>query len=46
MDYQDRTDRYNRAEASFSRFVKWLKRRPAESWGFFIAGILIAGLLF
>ncbi len=46
MDYQERTDRYDQAEATLSRFVKWLSRRPAESWGFFIAGILIAGLLF
>ncbi len=46
MDYQDRTDRYDRAEATLSRFGRWLTRRPAESWGFFIAGILIAGLLF
>lgn len=29
-----------------SSFLDWLKRRPMESWGFFIAGVIIARILF
>ncbi|WP_293612412.1 hypothetical protein [Ponticaulis sp.] len=30
----------------FYRFTRWLSRRPMESWGFFIAGLIIARILF
>ena len=30
----------------FSRFSRWLSRRPMESWGFFITGLIIARILF
>ena len=30
----------------FKRFTHWLSRRPMESWGFFIAGLIIARILF
>ena len=30
----------------FKRFTSWLSRRPMESWGFFIAGLIIARILF
>ena len=30
----------------FSAFTRWLSRRPMESWGFFIAGLIIARILF
>lgn len=30
----------------FSRFTGWLSRRPIESWGFFIAGVIVARILF
>lgn len=50
MDYQDREDsyesRFDRAETSLSRFGRWLSKRPGESWVFFFAGIIIAGILF
>ncbi|MEM7660811.1 MAG: hypothetical protein AAF292_01075 [Pseudomonadota bacterium] len=46
MDYETRSDRYDRAEDGFKRFGRWLSRRPGESWAFFIAGMIIAGILF
>lgn len=30
----------------FKRFTQWLSRRPMESWGFFIAGVITARILF
>ena len=30
----------------FKRFTSWLSRRPMESWGFFIAGLITARILF
>jgi hypothetical protein len=30
----------------FKRFSSWLSRRPMESWGFFIAGLITARILF
>lgn len=30
----------------FKRFTSWLSRRPMESWGFFIAGVITARILF
>ncbi len=38
--------RYNDEEHGFHRFGRWLSKRPAESWAFFVAGLLIAGILF
>lgn len=46
MDYQDNTSRYDKVESSLSRFGRWLAKRPGESWAFFFAGIIIAGILF
>jgi hypothetical protein len=38
-------DRYDRSTGGqFDRFVGWLRGRPMESWGFFIAGLLLGGL--
>ena len=28
------------------RFGSWLGRRPFESWGFFLAGFIVARILF
>ena len=41
-------DRYAAREepSSFNRFGRWLSRRPTESWMFFIAGVVIAGIFF
>lgn len=44
-DY-DSADRDETVTDRFNRFMKWLSRRPMESWGFFAAGIIIAGILF
>jgi len=50
MDYQDRESsygsRYDKVENSLSRFGRWLSKRPGESWVFFFAGLIIAGILF
>ncbi|MEL7128415.1 MAG: hypothetical protein AAGK23_02615 [Pseudomonadota bacterium] len=46
MDYEDRASRYDQAETTISRFGRWLSKRPGESWAFFIAGMIIAGILF
>lgn len=27
-------------------FGRWLSTRPTESWGFFIAGVIIAAIIF
>ena len=35
-----------RDENGFSRFLRWLGRRPTESWMFFAAGVFIASILF
>ncbi len=29
-----------------SRFWRYLRTRPMESWGFFIAGLLLGGMFF
>lgn len=31
---------------TLKRFGRWLTTRPVESWGFFVAGIIIARILF
>ncbi|MEM8635402.1 MAG: hypothetical protein AAGF33_10540 [Pseudomonadota bacterium] len=46
MSDYDRTDRFDGTEDGMQRFGRWLSRRPAESWVFFAAGIVIGGLLF
>lgn len=33
-------------DSGLDRFGDWLKRRPAESWIFFAAGIFLGGLFF
>ena len=44
-DYE--TDRHEETLGDrFKRFTQWLSRRPMESWGFFIAGALVARILF
>jgi hypothetical protein len=44
-DYGYRSPRHNPRNA-FARMGEWLSRRPMESWGFFIAGFLIARVIF
>ena len=50
MNYQDRErsyeSRYDRVENTMSKFGRWLSKRPGESWAFFFAGIIVAGILF
>jgi hypothetical protein len=29
-----------------SRFWRYLRTRPAETWGFFVAGLIIGGMFF
>ena len=38
--------RYRDEDDAMKRALRWLSKRPAESWGFFIAGMLVAGILF
>lgn len=45
MRYFDEHDR-ERARAGASGFLAWIRSRPLESWGFFIAGVIIARILF
>jgi hypothetical protein len=45
MRYFDEQDRAAAGNA-FQRFGRWLGRRPFESWGFFIAGFVIARIIF
>ncbi|ACT60595.1 hypothetical protein [Hirschia baltica] len=33
-------------EDTLNRLGNWLKSRPIENWGFFIAGVIIARILF
>ncbi len=46
MDYRENTGRPHKTQDGLSRFGKWLASRPSESWAFFFAGIIIAGILF
>ncbi len=44
-----REDEYrseNNTRDTLKRFGRWLTTRPVESWGFFVAGVLIARILF
>ncbi len=45
MRYYDSRDPYEKP-SPLGRFGSWIGRRPFESWGFFIAGFLIARILF
>lgn len=45
MRYSDSRDPYEKP-SPLGRFGSWLGRRPFESWGFFIAGFLIARIFF
>jgi hypothetical protein len=45
MRYFDETDRA-RAKTGLRSFGSWLGARPFESWGFFIAGFVIARIIF
>ncbi len=35
-----------RAKTTMARVGNWLSSRPMESWGFFVAGFLIARIIF
>lgn len=41
-DYRGETN----SRDTLKRIGRWLSSRPIESWGFFVAGILIARILF
>jgi hypothetical protein len=48
--FYDEDDRARRADgdvwaARGRAFLRWLKARPAESWLFFVAGLIVAGVL-
>jgi hypothetical protein len=45
MRYYDSRDPYQKP-SPLGRFGSWLGRRPFESWGFFIAGFVLARILF
>ena len=45
MRYYDSRDPYEKPSA-LGRFGGWLANRRFESWGFFIAGFLIARIFF
>ena len=45
MRYFDEQDKIN-AKTTAARVGNWLGRRSMESWGFFIAGFLIARIIF
>jgi hypothetical protein len=45
MRYTDSRDPYEKP-SPLGRFGSWLSRRSIESWGFFIAGFLIARIFF
>ena len=45
MRYFDEQDKI-RAKNTLERVGRWLATRPLESWGFFIAGFLIARIIF
>ena len=45
-DYRSRSSDGYPHRSGARTFVAWLKSRPAESWGFFTAGFVLAALLF
>jgi len=45
MRYFDEHDKV-RAKTTMARVGNWLGARPIESWGFFIAGFVIARIIF
>jgi hypothetical protein len=45
MRYSESRDPYQKP-SPLGRFGSWLSRRSSESWGFFIAGFLIARIFF
>jgi hypothetical protein len=45
MRYFDEQDRM-KAKNTLERLGGWLRSRPMESWGFFVAGFLIARIIF
>ena len=45
MRYFDEQDKI-RAKTTMARVGNWLSSRPMESWGFFVAGFLIARIIF
>jgi len=44
-DYRTRGE-YQNNNSALRNFGRWLSTRPFESWGFFIAGLVIAGIIF
>lgn len=45
MQYFDENDR-TAAKNGIAKIGRWLSSRPMESWGFFIAGFVIARIIF
>jgi hypothetical protein len=45
MRYFDEQDKIQ-AKTTMARLGRWFSSRPMESWGFFIAGFLIARIIF
>ena len=45
MRYFDEQDKI-RAKTTMARVGSWLSSRPMESWGFFVAGFVIARIIF
>jgi hypothetical protein len=46
-DYRYRgSERYETSRNGLRTFGRWLSTRPFESWGFFIAGFVIAQVIF
>jgi hypothetical protein len=45
MRYFDEQDKI-RAKSTMARLGNWLGSRPMESWGFFVAGFIIARIIF
>ena len=45
MRYFDEQDKI-RAKTTMARVGGWLSSRPMESWGFFVAGFVIARIIF
>ncbi|WP_156811957.1 hypothetical protein [Robiginitomaculum antarcticum] len=41
-EFESRSHR-SEASSTFRRFTRYLSTRPTESWGFFVAGLMIGG---